>query len=838
VRPAFQGVTLQIDPSQKEYTGSVTIELDVLQRTPEVFLHAEDMTVKSVALRRQDGTVKTTFVQESPFLTVRAAAPLDAGKYTLDVTFDSPFNTQAVGLYRMEQDGVGYAFTQFEAADARKAFPCFDEPGFKFPWHLTVSVPEGQIAVSNTPIESETVRNGWHQVSFMTTKPLPSYLIALGAGPLVATPIPGLSVPGAIYTVQGQEHLTGLAAEMAPPILAELEKYFKMPYPYRKLDLIAIPEYWPGAMEHPGAVTFSASLLCIDPAVASMSQRRTLARVEAHEFAHMWFGDLVTMTWWEDLWLNESFADWMGDKIAQRVYPEYNLEVAELQSSMDVMVGDARPSSVAIRQPVKSTDRLMENVGVQYNKGKAVLAMIEQWMGEDTFQEGVLSYLERHKWGSAQAEDFWDALRRVSMPEITEALASFIEQPGLPMVRIEPQQGNRVRISQERFANHGVSQPQELTWAVPIVLKYSDGERIHTKTVFLDSASQEVTLDSRGQPAWILPNADQRGYYRWVVPPQMLAQLARNATNDLTERERVGFISNLSALLDAGVIHGDDYLFALGEFADDPKPMVVTALMNGMEKVETAFVPADLEDAFAGYVRRTLSPALERFGATARAGEPEEVALFRPRLLAWLADSGKDAATLAYATEQADRFLQDPTSIDASVAGTVLRLSALKGDQARYDDYKSRFENAQVPVDRGRYLSAMGSFRDPQIRAQALAYVFEGPLRPNELFRIPGAMMGSAEGRDVVFAWMQEHYDDFKAKLPPMFMGFMPFVAGGCSAERLEAARVFFADPEHQAPGTETQLAKVTDSVNDCVGLREREGDAVAAWLNDQAASR
>jgi alanyl aminopeptidase len=528
----------------------------------------------------------------------------------------------------------------------------------------------------------------------------------------------------------------------------------------------------------------------------------------------------------------------MGDKIAHRVYPDYNLEVTELQSSMNVMNSDARPSSMAIRQPVESTDRLMENVGVQYNKGKAVLAMIEQWMGEEPFRQGVVSYLHRHRWGSAEAADFWNALRRASSPEITQALESFIEQPGLPMVRLEPLQGNRLRITQERFANYGVHQPEELTWAIPIVLKVSDGDRIMTKSVFLQDRSQEVTLDTRGQPDWVLPNADQRGYYRWAVPPQMLAALARNATTDLTERERVGFISNLSALLDAGIIHGDDYLFALGEFADDPKPMVVSALLTALNKVEAAFVPAELENAFAHYVRRTLGPAMQRFGVEARPGEPDEVALFRPRLIQWMADKGKDPEVLHYAGELADSYLEDPASIDASLAGVALRLAAVHGDQARFDDYRQRFETAQVPVDRRRFLSAMGSFEDPELQKQALAYVFDGPLRPNELFAIPGVMMDDAGDRDMVFAWFQEHYDDFATRLPPMFMGFMPFMAGGCSAERLEAARVFFADPEHQAPGTETQLAKVTDSVNDCVGLREREGDVVAAWLDDQAASR
>ena len=309
VRPSFQGVTLKLDPATDDYSGRVIIELDISETTSEIFLHAQDMAIQSAALRNDNGSFETTFSHEDPFLTVKSQSALAAGHYTLELDFESPFNTQAVGLYRMEQDETGYAFTQFEAADARKAFPCFDEPGFKFPWQLTIAVPDGQVAVTNTPIAKESVRNGWRRFEFMTTKPLPTYLIAIAAGPLTQTPIPGMSVPGTIWTVKGQENLTQLGATMSPPILAAMEEYFRMPYPYRKLDLIAIPEYWPGAMEHPGAVTFASTILCVDPEAASMGQRRTLARVIAHEFAHMWFGNLVTMTWWEDLWLNESFAD-------------------------------------------------------------------------------------------------------------------------------------------------------------------------------------------------------------------------------------------------------------------------------------------------------------------------------------------------------------------------------------------------------------------------------------------------------------------------------------------------------------------------------------------------
>ncbi|MFQ5599848.1 MAG: M1 family aminopeptidase [Candidatus Krumholzibacteriia bacterium] len=838
VVPTFQAITLRINAGEKDYDGSTHIELQVKETTRSFSFHAEEMPIHEVILTGKDGPVELEYgIGDHAMVEVTTSKPLVPGRYALDIDFANGFGTKAVGLYRMEQDGRGYVFTQFEADEAREAFPCWDEPSFKIEWQLTIEVPEDHVAITNTLVETESVEGGWRRTAFKRTKPLPSYLIAIAAGPLEVVPIPGMPIPGNVVTLQGQSHLAQLAAETTPPILAALEKYFGSRYPYEKLDLIGIPEYWAGAMEHPGAVTYAASILLVDPEAASVRQQRTLARVTAHELAHMWFGNLVTMRWWDDLWLNESFADWMGDKIAHEVYPQYNLEVAELQGVMGVMVGDARPSAQAIRRPVETADNLLENIGTQYNKGKAILSMFEQWIGEEQFRLGVLEHLNAHKWGNATGDDFWQALSGASGNDVPAAMATFIEQPGIALVSVEIGPGNTIRLSQKRFANYGIEQ-EEQTWKIPVTLRYSDGNVTHTKTVLLEQRSQEVTLDLGGKPAWVVPNADQRGYYRWSVSPEMLAALARNSLAILNERERVGFIGNLSALLDAGAVSGDDYLLALGEFANDPKPMVVSALLGALGKIEMAFVPAELEDSFAYYVRRTLTPALERFGIEAQEGEDEEVAIFRPRLLRWLADTGKHEKILEHAEELASRYAADPSSIDPALAGVALRLAAIRGDRALYEEYRQRFESAQVPADRNRYLGALGNFRDPQIMDTALGYALEGPLRPNELFRIPGGMMSNPRSRDFVFHWILEKYDDIAERVPPMFMGFMPFIAGGCSAERLAAAQEFFALPGHQAPGTETNLAKITDQVQDCVGLREREGAAVAAYLNRLLGSR
>ncbi len=331
VVPTAEAVSLTADPRSDDYSGSVVVDLQVKKATPTFRFHAEDMTLASLKLTKGNKAVDVTHAKgEDGTVLVTAAKPLQPGKYTLSIDFTNKYNRQAVGLYKMTvKDGTPYLFTQFEAIDARRAFPCWDEPGFKIPYELTLNIPEQYDAVSNTTVASESKSGGRKVIRFARTKPLPSYLIAVAVGEFESTPIEGMSVPGRVIAPKGQGRLTKLAAEITPPLLAALEKYFGSKHPFEKVDLIAVPEYWAGAMENPGAITYRDTVLLLDPAVATPAQRQNLIRVTAHELAHMWFGDLVTMEWWDDLWLNESFADWMGDKITDQVHPELGHAITE-----------------------------------------------------------------------------------------------------------------------------------------------------------------------------------------------------------------------------------------------------------------------------------------------------------------------------------------------------------------------------------------------------------------------------------------------------------------------------------------------------------------------------
>ncbi len=822
VAPVTQSVRLELDPRLDTFRGSVAIEIDVKRPTRTFRFHAQDLAITSLRLSKGARPIDAAYSSgEGSIVNVTAGEQLKAGRYALEVDFTNRYNRQAVGLYKMvTKDKEPYLFSQFEAIDARRAFPVWDEPSFKIPFQLTVTIPAQYDAVSNTPVREEKTSGDTKTVAFAKTKPLPSYLIALAVGRFDYTPIEGMSVPGRIVSPKGQGRLAGQAAEITPPVLAALEKYFNGKYPFEKVDLIAVPEYWAGAMENPGAITYRDTVLLIDPATTTPAQRQNLVRITAHELAHMWFGDLVTMEWWNDLWLNESFADWMGDKITNEVYPEFEHAVSELQGVQAIMGSDARATSEAIRRKESTPEESMRSVGLAYNKGKAVLSMFEQWIGAEKFREGVLAHIKAHAWGNANAPEFFATLAKHAPAGTSEAMEAFIEQPGIPLVTVERTGPNTLRLTQQRFG-----MKDKTAWTIPVTLRYDGG----TKQVLLDAPSKTIALD--GNPQWIYPHANAAGYYRWQMSDDELAALAKRATSVLQPRERLAFIGNLGALFRAGSLHGDTYLHLLENFASDTDPHVADALLNGIASVRATFDTAENRPRFAAYVRRTLGPMLDRIGLTPQPGESHAAASLRPDLVTWLAEYGNDERVWAYVREQLPKYLQDPKSVTPSLAGSIVSLSALNGDAALFEEYRKRFENAATPAERARFLSGMRQFNDPAIKAKVREYALTGPVRPTELFTLVGDTDNEAD-RDDLFQWVTAHYDELTKKLPPTFGSGMTFIAGGCTPERVERAKKFFE--EKKVPGTERSMARQAEAVNECANLRAREIEAVTRYLAGQ----
>ncbi|MBC7172964.1 MAG: M1 family peptidase, partial [Polyangiaceae bacterium] len=445
VRPTAYRVELTIDPATERFRGrtSIAIASDAPRRA--IFLHAKGLRVTTAAVRLPDGSARPARFAEvrgDGLAVLHTRDELPRGELELLIEYDAPFGSSLQGLYKVRDGGGSYAFTQFEATSARAAFPSFDEPSFKAPFEITLLVPTGLAAVSNAPEAARTTEGSFDRVTFERTPPISTYLVALAVGPLdiveggelppnAVRPTP-LRLRG--IAARGRGRQLGPALEKVEPILRALEQYFGVPYPYAKLDLIAVPDFAAGAMENVGLVAFRETLLLLDTHAPSW-QQRSVDYVMAHELAHMWFGNLVTMEFWDDLWLNEAFATSMSYRAIAETHPEYRPALAELAAIESAMDIDAHVSARRIRQPIESEHDVRNAFdAITYRKGAGVLRMFERYIGPVAFREGIRAYLEEHREGNATSTDLVRALERASGMELGAAFASFLDRPGLPLV--------------------------------------------------------------------------------------------------------------------------------------------------------------------------------------------------------------------------------------------------------------------------------------------------------------------------------------------------------------------------------------------------------------------
>jgi len=849
--PTAESVDLTCDPGKPDYSGTVRITLDVKQPTDVLRFHARTLTIDRAKLMSSKATLVPSAIEplEPDQVRLRFAAPVAPGTYTLELAFHNQYNVRSISFYKVVTGGHDYLFTQFEDTEAREAFPCWDEPEFKIPWRMTLRVPAADLAVSNTPVATEASGGATKVVTFQPTHPLPSYLVAIAIGPFETVPIAGMRVPGRVITVQGASALAAEAAQAAPKLLTSLERYFGRPYPYEKLDLIAAPEFLFGAMENAGAIVFADRALLIDPAVASPEQRSRVFSVMAHEMAHQWFGDLVTMKWWDDLWLNESFATWMANKTMDDVYPDDRQGVDALFGIQRAFLTDSRPSTRAMRGKIEGTTTLGETASeLTYNKGGAVLTMFEGWVGPDKFRAGVLDYLNAHEWANAEGRDLWRAIGKQSGEDIDAAMASFLDQAGVPLVTLEPAGGGKVKLSQSRFLTVGDAPAQSTLWRIPVMLRYPAGDQLRTLRVWLTRPDTVANLGLAAPPAWIMPNADASGYYRWRVPDGMRDALTGVARKSLTERERMDVIFNLTAQLRAGAEHGDRHLQMIATLADDPEPEVLRADMEALDETRIALTTPGSSAAFATWVRATFDPALRRCGMSPKPGELPGASTSRALLLRLLGDAGGSAQVLAYAESLGRGYRNAPTSVPASLVDVGIVLGARRGDRAMFDDFRRRFETTSLPSDRVLYLAGLGSFRDSTLRAAALEYTLKGPLRPHETLIIPGAMCeegltisngrgGGGTFSEEMMKWTLAHWDELVAKMPPNFAARNLRMTGGCDKDREAALKAYFADPKRNRPGIQASLRRMSDAMEECSSLHDREAERVERWLKSAVAA-
>lgn len=858
VSPRHYSLSLEIDPAAEFFRGSVRIDVEIAGALRIIALHAEGLRIAE-AYAVLDGERRSLVVRagRNGGIALVADSPLRAGVASLHLRFDGPLGEVPRGLYRVkdgdaERGGTRwYAFTQFEPLSARRAFPSFDQPEFKTPFDVTLRVPAGLVALSNAP-EVSRVREGESEVfRFAETRPLPTYLVAFAVGDFEFAEVPGTSVDTRIVTARGKIDLARFSARRTPAILSWLEGYFGRAYPFAKLDLVAVPNFSAGAMENVGLVTFRESILLVDDA-APVWDRARAETIIAHELAHMWYGNLVTMPWWDDLWLNEGFASWMASKAIADLVPAYELPLESVARAQHIMTLDSKRDARSVRQPILSAGDVYNAFdGITYGKGSALLRMLETWLGEDVFRRSVQSYMRTHAYGSGSTADLMAILGEVSGLPVGETIQTFLDQPGTPVVEVlmtcEEGRPAELDLMQQRYLPAGSSAAQGKTWAIPMCVRYGLDERSSPKSYrecfVFDEAVGVQRLGETGCPTWLHPNAGEAGYYRWSIDPSGLRALVGPSRDALSVSERVALPGHLWALLSAEKLSLEDYANGLVELAGAQHRSVVKGVAQGLSALDHAAVDDAMRPAFASQVRSLLGPHLDRIGLLPVEGESVDAELLRSSLVSRLADFGQDLRIQEMAEVVAQRFLAgfgsqselDLEPVSEAAVDLFLSSAASHGDAALWHALVEALAQGPSPGLRSAIVRALGSFREPALLESSLDLLIDGTLRSQDHRTLLASV--DDETRPIAWEWLRLRYDALVDKIGPMSVPRLPGLASGfCSEERSAEVRAFFTNAKRAPPGTARNLGLAVESIERCVRLRAAIREPLREWLAGAAA--
>ncbi len=849
--PVSYALDLDIDPRSDSFTGTVTIAVDVPAATSHVVLHAHALTIKSAhaltettasypahaSTRRAHGA--KTEAQEELVLTFDR--PLRPGRASLVLSFSAPFDNELSGVYRVTDGGAWYAYSQFEATDARRAFPCFDEPSFKVPFDVALTVPTGMLAVSNTPEAAREHQGAKTRFRFARTLPLPTYLVALAVGDLEIRELPRpTNPPLRLITTKGKAALGTLALETTSSLVDALSTWFGIPYPYEKLDIVAVPDFSAGGMENAGLITFKEELLLLDPARASFASRKSQTRVVAHELAHQWFGDLVTATWWNDLWLNEGFASWMEARIVEQAKPAYGVKNDALLARLSVMDADSLASARAVRQPVVTTGDASEAFdSITYQKGAAVLGTIERWIGEEAFQRGVRTYLTDNAFQSVRTDRLFSALDRASGKDVSQMAATFLDRPGVPEVtaHLECDRGSRwhIELTQERWRPFGTKVPedQERAWMIPVCV-LAQGE---TQPVCAELAQgAPAVVAGRKCPSWIHPNA-HGSYYRFTMPDAELLKLAA-ARAELDVPARLTLLSNTWAGVRAGKVDAAVLLKVLAAFDDDTSPHGVEAVTAVLTQIDSVLVEDEARPAFRQWVVDRLGKRKNALGWFAKNRDAGDETVRRDVLVA-MGEVAEDETTLREAEEIASRWLVDPTAVDSDTASVAVPLAMHRAGIDRIAQLVDIVHHGKTREDRLLALKGLGSFDDRRALEQALDALLKPGIRAPDVPYVLNTGYARRAARTSTEAWVRAHWQQLRAKLPgSLGVRLIGAVGAGCSNAEL-AKRIAFYEPEAaMIEGAERPLAMAIESSRLCAELRAHSGAKLTRALRGQTRTK
>ena len=839
VAPKRYDVTLSVEPDQGRFSGSVAIELHAREVVRRVTLHALELEILEATVE-SGGVHYAAVVSAHPgseTVTITLSREVPAGPTMVGLTFSGRLNQQMKGLYEAKAGNGRYAFTQFEATDARRAFPCFDEPAMKASFKITAVIPDHLVALSNMDVEAESVDAAARRktVTFAETPLMSTYLVALAVAKLESREALIDGTRTAIYTTPGQLALTGFAHEVMRACLPRLNTYFDLRYPLAKLDLVGVPDFAMGAMENWGAIFFRENRLLLDPAQASASTLRAVANVITHEVVHQWFGNLVTMGWWDDLWLNESFATWLACKIVDDWRPEWR-SWTEFARDKQVPLGvDALASTRPISSKVRTAAEAEEMFdALTYEKGASVLRMLEQFLGDDVFRRGIREYIRAHQYGNAPAADLWAALEAASGQPVPAIARDWFTRPGFPLVTVVAVGPDlrTVRLDQRRFfADRGAQEGSESPWAIPLTIAFEDETGVRRHRVLMTETCTEVALPAEGMVRWVYANASEQGFYRTQYDRTMRDALAVSVRR-LSPEERFGLLDGSWALAQKGVVPIGEFLDLVLRFRGDETRIVVEGLGGFLETLGNRLLAEIDRQLFARFIEEFFGPLIGSLGWDPRPGEGDEPKLARAALLWTVGSLARPAQLVVEVQRRLDRYWADPASLDPTLATAAIRFCARVGGKERYDRYLERYHAAATPEDRDRYLMAFGDFAEPGLTPTILALILTESVRGQDLWKPLRGLLSNPATQGEAWAFVKANWPALRKKGGSV--GAQRIIGGLKTLWRedwLADVESFFSDPANRVASAERTLAQSLEFLRLELTFRQEQQERLSEWL-------
>jgi len=836
------------DLGSATFAGEETIRVHLQKATTSVTLNSAEIEIKAASIAsgdfKQAAFFKTDDKSETATITVPDTVP--AGPAEIHIRFTGVLNDKLRGFYLSQTARRRYAVTQFEATDARRAFPCFDEPAYKAVFRISLVVDKGDTAISNGKILSDTPGPdpSKHTLQFSDSPKMSTYLVAMMVGDFACIEGGADGIPIRICAVPEKKQLLDFALLSAQNNLKFYDAYFTTKYPFKKLDVIAFPDFSAGAMENAAAITYRETLLTIDDKTASVDAHQAVVAVLAHEMAHMWFGDLVTMQWWNDIWLNEGFATWMSSKPLESWKPEWHGERAEIEETNAALATD----SIASVRPIRAKAETPAEIealfdGIAYGKTASVLRMIEAYLGPEDFRKGVNAYLEKHAYANATAEDFWNQMAASSGKPVDQIMPGFTQQPGAPLITVKSTCSTKilkksmfgkkeahftqVTLSQQRYfadASKLDSGSPEI-WQIPVNLRPADAK----DGTYVLLAARQQTFELPGCAPWVYANAGGRGYYRSDYDAAALGKMSSELETTFSPEERIHFLGDLWAMVDVGRLSVGDYLDTLGKLKGERTRDVLAAMTSHFEAIhDDIAAPAD-RAAFEKWVRDFLRPIFNELGDSPVAGEPDEKRALRADVFWNLAAYGRDTQLLERAQALAELYMRDPASVDGGLAGTALYVSALGRNADLYDKYVAHLKTAKTPEEYYNYLAALAAFPGADFAKRTFALVLGPDVKNQDLGQLANTLR-NPESQGAAWDLFKANYDAIMAKAGTDLGGSIVQVAGVFCDEKLrDDAQEFFA--AKNLPGAERQLQNAKDRANACIQLRSLQQAKLSAFL-------